>query len=138
MRKQLFAIALLLGAVTALQAQQRDYRVVFDLTSSDIADHHAVVHWVNEIASSDPNAKVEVVMYGQSLNAVVKDRSTEADAIEELLKNKNVSFKVCAIAMKAHHLDKSQLLPGVETVPDGIYEIISRQRDGWGYIKAVH
>jgi intracellular sulfur oxidation DsrE/DsrF family protein len=26
----------------------------------------------------------------------------------------------------------------VEIVPDGIYEIISKQRDGWGYIKVSH
>jgi intracellular sulfur oxidation DsrE/DsrF family protein len=40
--------------------------------------------------------------------------------------------------MKRQHIDESQLLPGVETVPDGIYEIISKQRDGWGYIKVAH
>jgi intracellular sulfur oxidation DsrE/DsrF family protein len=43
---------------------------------------------------------------------------------------------VCAVALKNNNLDKSQLLPGVETVPDGIYEIISKQHEGWGYIKA--
>ena len=32
---------------------------------------------------------------------------------------------------------KSQLLEGVGTVPDGIYEIISKQHQGWGYIKAA-
>jgi intracellular sulfur oxidation DsrE/DsrF family protein len=42
------------------------------------------------------------------------------------------------VALKNNHVDKSQLLPGVETVPDGIYEIISKQKQGWGYIKAVH
>ena len=28
-------------------------------------------------------------------------------------------------------------LEGVGTVPDGIYEIISKQHEGWGYIKAA-
>jgi hypothetical protein len=39
--------------------------------------------------------------------------------------------------MKRHQLDKSQLLPGIGTVPDGIYEIVARQSEGWGYIKAA-
>jgi intracellular sulfur oxidation DsrE/DsrF family protein len=50
---------------------------------------------------------------------------------------KDVSFKVCALAMKRNKIDKSQLLPGVQVVPDGIYEIISKQRDNWGYIKVA-
>ena len=31
-----------------------------------------------------------------------------------------------------------QLLPGVQTVPDGIYEIVSKQQEHWGYIKVMH
>ena len=65
-----------------------------------------------------------------------KEKSAVADAVTQLATNKNISFKVCAVALKNQGIDKSQLLPGVEVVPDGIYEIISKQRDGWGYIKA--
>ena len=39
--------------------------------------------------------------------------------------------------MRNQKVDKSKLLSGVGTVPDGIGEIVARQRDGWGYIKAV-
>jgi intracellular sulfur oxidation DsrE/DsrF family protein len=37
--------------------------------------------------------------------------------------------------MQRYNIDKSQLIAGVETVPDGIYEIITKQKQGWGYIK---
>ena len=60
------------------------------------------------------------------------------DIIEKLAANKNVTFRVCAVAMKAHNVERSELLAGVETVPDGIYEIITRQHQGWGYIKVSH
>lgn len=40
--------------------------------------------------------------------------------------------------MRNSNVDKSQLLPGVETVPDGIHELVMKQADHWGYIKAVH
>ena len=39
---------------------------------------------------------------------------------------------------KRYNVDKSQLLPGVEIVDDGIFEIISKQQEGWGYIKVAH
>ncbi len=122
---------------TAIQAQS-DYKVVFDLTSRDSLDHKAVIRWLNEVTNASADAKLEVVMYGQGVNMTVKGRSTVEEAIAKLVTNKNVSFKVCAIALKNQNIDTSQLLPGIQTVPDGIYEIISKQRAGWGYIKAVH
>ena len=45
---------------------------------------------------------------------------------------------VCAVALKAQGIDESQLIPGTLIVPDGIYDIISKQRYGWDYIKAVN
>ena len=54
------------------------------------------------------------------------------------MKNPNVTFKVCAIALRNNSVDARQLVPGVTTVPDGIYEIVSKQQDHWGYIKVVH
>jgi uncharacterized protein len=42
------------------------------------------------------------------------------------------------VAMKNNHVEKDDLLSCVEIVPDGIYEIITKQKNGWGYIKAVH
>ena len=129
-----FLIPLILFSISVVA--QSDYKVVFDLTSKDSIDQQAVIRWLKEIINASPDAKMEVVMYAKGLTMVVKDRSAVPDAVTELAKNKNVSFKVCAVAMKNQGIDKSQLLPGVETVPDGIYEIISKQRDGWGYIKA--
>jgi hypothetical protein len=54
------------------------------------------------------------------------------------MKNPKVSFKVCAIAMKNNGIEKSQMLPGVEVVPDGIHELVMRQQENWGYIKVSH
>jgi uncharacterized protein len=39
--------------------------------------------------------------------------------------------------MKRHNVDKTQLLPGVEVVPDAIFEIVTKQSEGWGYIKVM-
>ncbi|HVZ57798.1 MAG TPA: DsrE family protein [Chitinophagaceae bacterium] len=138
MKKILLVALLALLMPGLLPAQTTDYKVVFDLTSRDTLDHNSVIRWLNEVTTANPNAQVEVVMYGQGFNMVVKGRSTVADAVERLAANKNVAFKVCAVAMRSNHITPDQLLPGVQVVPDGIYEIISKQRAGWGYIKAVH
>ena len=137
MKKVLFFICLVMF-LTPIVWAQADYKVVFDLTSRDSLDHKAVLRWAGEVSKASADAKVEVVMYGQGVNMMVKGKSIVEDAITKLMENKNVSFRVCAVALKAQGIDKTQLIPGTEVVPDGIYEIISKQREGWGYIKAVH
>jgi len=137
MKKVLFFICLVMF-LTPIVWAQADYKVVFDLTSRDSMDHKAVLRWAGEVSKASADAKVEVVMYGQGVNMMVKGKSIVEDAITKLMENKNVSFRVCAVALKAQGIDKTQLIPGTEVVPDGIYEIISKQREGWGYIKAVH
>lgn len=136
MKKKVFIIISLLLSSVSLFAQ-KDYRVVFDLTSKDSLDQRAVLRWAGEVSNADKDAQVEVVMYGQGVQ-MIKDGSQYAAMITKLLGNKNVSFKACAVALKAQGIDKSEMIPGVQVVPDGIYEIISKQREGWGYIKAVH
>ena len=138
MKKDILIAGALLLSPFILPAQTSDYKVVFDLTSKDSMDHKAVIRWLSEVSKANPDAKLEVVMYGQGFNMVTKDRTVVSDAVTGLMANKNISFKVCAVALKNNNVDKSRLLPGVETVPDGIYEIISKQKEGWGYIKAVH
>ena len=136
MKKNVFFIAILLLSAQFLFAQ-KDYKVVFDLTSKDSLDQRSLLRWVGEIANGSKDAQIEVVMYGQGVH-LIKDQSQYAEKISQLLQNKNVSFKACGVALKAQGIDQTQLIPGVQVVPDGIYEIITKQHEGWGYIKAVH
>ena len=138
MKKHIVLTTLLLLLLHFSEAQTKDYKVLFDLTSKDTADHKSVISWLNGISQSNADARLEVVFYGQSLGMVTKDKSTVAEEVKKLAANKNISFKVCEAAMKRQNIDKSQLLPGIETVPDGIYEIMLKQNEGWGYIKAAH
>ena len=121
-----------------VQAQGHPYRVVFDLTSRDSLEQKAVLRWLREVGTSSPNAQMEVVMYAKGFELVMPERSAYLADVKEAMKNPNVTFKVCAIALKNNNVDKSQLLPGVQTVPDGIYELVSKQQDHWGYIKVMH
>lgn len=136
--KQFFLILSLLFSCMIAEAQTVPYNVVFDLTSKDTNDHKMVVRWLDGISKERPDAKMEVVLYGQSLDMVRKTKSTVAPMLMQLQQNKNISVKVCAASLKRHNIDRSELLTGVDIVPDGIYEIISRQKEGWGYIKAAH
>ena len=137
MKRNILLFSLLFLTCIISIAQTAPYKVVFDVTSKDTLVHQMMIRWVKEILSSAPQANIEVVFYAKSLDMISKDKSVVADDVIKLTANKNVSFKVCEVAMKNNGVEKAQLLQGVTTVPDGIYEIISREHDGWGYIKVA-
>ena len=136
--KRLFAlVVVVLSSLAFVRAPQRpDYRVVFDLTTRDTLDQKATLRWVNEVSSASKDAQIEVVMYGKGFELVTR-QSLYAAQVRKALENPNVKFKVCEVALKNNGVDKSQLIDGVETTPDGIYEIMAKQRAQWGYIKVV-
>jgi intracellular sulfur oxidation DsrE/DsrF family protein len=137
MKKITFIMMFTISAIVS-NAQKADYKVVFDFTSKDTINQQTLLREMSLIKQYNPDAKVEAVIYGQGLNLVTSGVSSRSEEVAQLVSQKDVSFKVCAMSMKRQHIDESQLLPGVETVPDGVYEIISKQRDGWGYIKVAH
>ena len=118
-------------------AQSTPYNVVFDVTSKDTLVHQMVIRWIREITSVNPNANIEIVYYAKGPEMVTSGKSVVAADVEKFAAMKNIQFRVCEMALKNNGIDKRELLPGVSTVPDGIYEIISRQHEGWGYIKAA-
>jgi uncharacterized protein len=138
MKRMLVIASLAVLSLGLVRAKPQPYRVVFDLTSRDTLDQRAVLRWLKEVGGSSPDAKMEVVMYAKGFELVMPDRSAFAADVKEAMKNPNVSFRVCAIALKNNNVVKSQLLAGVETVPDGIHELVMKQQDGWGYIKVMH
>ena len=138
MKRLLLVGAILLAIVTPLLAQTKPYNVVFDLTTGDSATHQRVIRWINGIIVGYPDAKIEVVFYGKALPMVETAQSSVASEVKKLAAGKNVIFTVCEQAMKIHNVEKSMLIPGVRTVPDAIYELISKQADGYGYIKVTN
>ncbi len=53
---------------------------------------------------------MEVVMYAKGFELVMPERSAFIAEVKEAMKNPNVAFKVCAIALKNNNVEKSQLL----------------------------
>jgi len=134
MKKMLFAIVFLLVA-QGTPAQTNPVKIVFDITSKDTLAHQGALRHVNMMSKAYPQSTFEVVIYGSALPMVVKGKSTIEKDLTTFVGNKNVSFKVCAATMKRYNVDKSQLVTGVEVVPDAIMEIVTKQGEGWGYIK---
>ena len=94
MNKGFILLGCFLFAALPLLAQ-KDYKVVFDFTTKDSLDQKSLIRWLNEV-SKNPEAQMEVVMYGQGTALVVKGKSLVAEDITRLAADKRVSFKVCS------------------------------------------
>ena len=138
MKKMFLITAVFFGIILQSYAQQKPYNIVFDLTTNDTATHQRVIRWINGILESHPDAKIEVVFYGKALDMIVKDKSTVAGDVIKLGTDKKVTFAVCEHAMKVFNINKNQLLNGVITVPDALYELVIKQAEGYGYIKVTN
>ncbi len=119
----------------AVLSQSKPVKIVFDITSRDTLVHQTALRHVSAMAKAYPDSKFELVIYGGALPMVIKGKSTVANSIHALEGNKNVYFKVCAVTMKRYNIDPSQLLPSTDVVPDAILELVTKQSEGWGYIK---
>ena len=138
MKKIFLIAALLVGNILQSSAQQKPFNIVFDLTTSDTATHQRLIRWINGIITSHPDAKIEVVFYGKALDMIVKDKSTVVGDVIKLGSENKVTFAACEHAMQVFNINKSQLLNGVTTVPDSLYELVIKQAEGYGYIKVTN
>lgn len=138
MKRFLVVACVALLSLGLARQQSRPYRVLFDLTSRDTLDQKAVLRWIKETTVAHPQAEVEVVMYGKGFELVMPERSAFITEVRDAMKNPRVAFRVCAIALRNNQVTLDQLTPGAQTVPDGVYELVSKQQDNWGYIKVGH
>jgi intracellular sulfur oxidation DsrE/DsrF family protein len=131
--------AVVLATAAWMQSPQpKPYKVVFDLTSSDPIDQQAVIRWIKEVTAANPKTEDRGGDVRQGLDLVVSGKSALSAEVAEAITARHAKFNVCAIAMKNQKIENSQLLPKVQTVPDGIGEIVAKQNAGWGYIKVGH
>jgi hypothetical protein len=135
--KNLIFIFLLMIPLAGI-SQTKPVKIVFDVTSKDTLTHQAVLRHVKGMSESYPDALLEVVVYGGAWPMLVKAKTSSGSTVEKLAQEKNVSFKLCGITMDRYKVGKADLLDGVEVVPDAIIEIVTRQGEGWGYIKEAH
>jgi intracellular sulfur oxidation DsrE/DsrF family protein len=110
------------------------HRVLFALTSPEEADWNLTMGNIRNLLKLLPDAEVEVVSYGPGIMMVAKTSSVAAEITA--LQGQHVKFVACQNAMRARKLTVADLIDGVTPVPAGIVEVVTKEEEGWTYIKA--
>ena len=95
---------------------------------------HGIKNIQNILEASKADNSIEVVVHGAGINLLVTKKSSQAKAIEDLVK-KGVKFAACENTMREKKISKEELLPGVVTVPSGALEVATKQSEGFAYFK---
>jgi len=146
----LFVLVLVLGvgATINLCAQQVNgptytgavptkdmYMAAYQLDNGDSAKIRGTLH---NIANALTDArltgklKVELVVHGEGIKALMKDGVFEQDL--KALKDKGVIIAECLNTMHARNITKEQLYDFVSFVPSGNGELIILAQQGWAVI----
>ncbi|HSR60095.1 MAG TPA: DsrE family protein [Robiginitalea sp.] len=135
--KKMILMALALFGVLGLHAQEKPIKLVLDVSSENPEVHQTAARHLRLMSEAYPDSQFEMVIYSAAYKMVDKNASAARETLEQVVKLPNVSVVVCEQSIKRHNLTMDDLIPGVTTVPDGIYEIVMRQQQGWGYVKEV-
>lgn len=121
-----------------INAQKKQPKIIFDISAADTAGHSTVIRQINNVLKAAPQTKIEVVFHGEAVYAVVKDKTTVHDKIDDLVNNKHVVITACNNSLLRFNISKDELIPSVTLVPVAILELSDKQQKGWSYIKAGH
>ncbi len=132
-----YASLLFMLIAFSAQAQNKKYKAVWDLSSSDTTLQAAVFRQINNSRAQLPDLEIEVVFHGKAVYTVIKDSTLFTERIRHA-KSIGVNMVVCNNSLKRLNIDPQKLSADVSVVPSAMVELIKKQEAGWSYIKAAN
>lgn len=114
---------------------EKPNQVVLQVSDADPAIWNQALNVARNIqnAYGKDKVKVEIVAFGNGID-MVKFDATVATRVTEAT-GAGVAVIACENTMKARKLSNEDINASVARVPAGVIEIVTRQREGWSYIK---
>jgi uncharacterized protein len=121
--------------VEAEQTTTPRNRVVIQVSDADPGKWNLALNNARNLQSDlgAANVDVEVVAYGPGIG-MLKIDSTVGGRVDEATAA-GVKVVACEISMKGQKLTHADMLNGIGYVPAGVVELMSRQQQGWAYIR---
>lgn len=116
--------------------KEASHKVIFQMTSSDQAEQKALLNNLNNLKNLwGTDVQIHVVIHGPGIGMVMNEKTAFKEGIYKVL-DRGVVFQACENTLKQKNIEKSEILERIEFVPSGLAEIITKQEQGWTYIKS--
>ena len=128
----------ILSTVSHAQAQPaaaQRAKVVIQVSDSDQGKWNLALNNAKNIQSDlgAANVDIEIVTYGPGIDMLKLD-SPVGGRIGEAT-TAGVKVIACENTMRGQKLTRADMLNGISYVPAGVVELMSRQQQGWAYIR---
>ena len=142
-----FAAALAVVAITATvpgviapaQAQQSSpqrSKVVIQVSDAEQAKWNLALNNAKNVQTDlgAANVDIEIVVYGAGGISMLKFDSPVGNRVDEAMAS-GVKIVACETTMRGQNLTRSDMLKGIGYVGSGVVELMSKQQQGWAYIR---
>lgn len=79
------------------------------------------------------NVDIEIVAYGPGIG-MLKLESPTGSRVADAIKA-NIRVLACENTMRGQKLSRDDMLPALSYVPAGVTEIMTKQSEGWAYLR---
>lgn len=123
------------GKSKAKSAKVEKQKVVFQVSDADPKKWGLVLNNANNVQSALGNDKVdvEIVVYGPAIG-MLKNGSEVGNRVDEAV-NAGVKVVACENTMRGQKLTKEDMLASIGYVPAGVVELMTKQKEGYAYIR---
>ena len=126
------------GGIATAQAQQgsaQRNKVVIQVSDADPGKWNLALNNARNLQTDlgAANVDIEIVAYGPGIG-MLKIDSTVGGRVDEATAA-GVKVIACEITMKGQKLVRADMLNGIGYVSAGVVELMSRQQQGWAYIR---
>jgi len=133
------ALALIASAVLpvtqAAESPAVRHKVVFQVSDNDAAKWNLALNNIRNIQQDlgRENVDIELIAYGPGLNMLKLDSAVAGRVAETL--GSGAGVVACENTMRSQKLGKNELLPNIGFVKAGVTALMTRQQQGWAYIR---
>ena len=114
---------------------QKRHKIVIQVSDADVAKWNLALNNAKNLQDDvgAANIDIEIVAYGPGIG-MLKLESPAATRIAEAMKA-NVKVIACENTLRAQKLTRDDMLPAISYVPAGVTEIMTKQSQGWAYLR---
>ena len=126
-----------LSAQSSAVLDTKVHKIVMQFTVGDSTEQASIVGQVGNIRNIWPNSQIEVVCHSSGLDLLMNSKSKVSKTVTDL-SSKGIVFAACNNTMKRRNIKKEDLLSEAVVVPSAMVEIVTKQEEGWAYLKGAH
>jgi hypothetical protein len=120
---------------TALKSPQKRHKIVIQVSDNDPAKWNLALNNAKNLQDDvgAANVDIEIVAYGPGIG-MLKLESPTGSRVADAIKA-NIQVLACENTMRGQKLTRDDMLPALSYVPAGVTEIMTKQSQGWAYLR---